>query len=293
MKKSRKNHIIENGIIFLIIVLVSILSHFFQDFIYVFILLSISVLIFLYSFRERYSLFLRYTSIFVFLHFIVFPLIYVFLIKQNPESFEFSKQIYKNEKDFSISNINSIYSPKEIKKQLKVINNLLDDNSSKLDTTFKYINKGNILITPKFILSKNSIRDLRFNRPASRVVLNVTNLKGIQLAEIYSNQEGHSFYDSNKKIRNFLIERKKKLTIKLNEFQKDFKSIVENKNIWSYRQILSYSINIFFTDNMIPKTRTANILYFFHQIIVVVFLLGLISNQLPIKWEKQIVKSKK
>lgn len=266
--------------IFMVIAL--ILTRFFQDTIYIFFILTSCIFLYMLSYSSKFKFFFRSLSIFLFLHLIVFPLIYVLILKKDTASFEFDSTIFNNEKEYSISNVRNKYDSKKLNKDIETINLVINEKSDKLKLNLKYLNEGNIIFTSKYMISKNCNDDFRRNRPSSLVALNISNLNGTLVSSISTNSEGCSFGNSDRTILNFLVTWKEILSKKNNRFQENYEQITENNGIWSYRQILPYSLNVFFTGNMTPKSKTANIVFFFHQIIVFAFLLSIVVNQFPL-----------
>ncbi|PHO00747.1 hypothetical protein CSC82_27180 [Rhodobacteraceae bacterium 4F10] len=285
MKKKKKNGKSQSKEIILIVLLSTIaliLSHFFQDFIYIFTLSFICFFIYTLSFKYKIKTFLRLLSVFLFLHLIIFPLIYVLILKYDSSSFEFDSTIFKNEKENSITNIKEKYNSEKTKHYLESIDLVLNENSPKLNQKLEFLNKGNILITKNYLISKNCNDDFSFNHPVSVVSINISDLNGTLISSVSSNSEGCTFSNSELNVKNYLIERKEKLSKKYLNYQSVYTEIVKNNRIWSYRQILPYSLNIFFTGNITPKSKLTNIVFFVHQIIVFVFLLSILVNQLPL-----------
>ena len=102
--------------------------------------------------------------------------------------------------------------------------------------------------------------------------LNVNQKNGILLRtlQLEDNQNFNSI-----SLRKLLFQLKDSYVRQINNFKKDTARVIERNDIWTYRKILSYSINIFFTGNMVPKTKLANVIFFLHELITVTFLLGI------------------
>lgn len=260
-----------------------ILSRIYEDFIYFFFISIVCVFIYLLSFRFKFKYFFKALSIFLFLHLIIFPSIYLALLNINPNSFEFDKNIFKNERETSILSINNKYKPKILKTKINILSSLLKENSKSLDSTLEYLNQGNLINAENFILGKDCLDIFSRERPpTTSAVLKVNDIMGKQVVTINQSPEGCTFSDSERTIRLFIEEQKTLLQSKTTDFENNFKEITKDGKFWTYRQILAYSINIFLTGNMIPISRIANVIYFLHQLIVFTFLLSLIISQIPL-----------
>lgn len=99
--------------------------------------------------------------------------------------------------------------------------------------------------------------------------------------EIYDKKGLKIFQFDTKSDKNLILEiindYLKELESSKVEISKQIRDIEKNQ-FWNYRQILPYTLNILFTDNFNPQSRTANLIYFFHNILVVGFLLTVITN---------------
>lgn len=241
----------------------------------IFILL-ISLILYQKSAVVKYKLLLRGLSLFLFLHFFFFPLIYIVILKNDPKSFSFDKDIFNSEKDNSFEEITSKYNPIDMQKNVVSIKSVLNTNSPSLDSALSFLNSGNLVSAGQFIISKNCI-PVKAHRPMYRVTFTICSTDGKFITQIIES-EGCNFYDASRTIKNYLQEKEIYLNTKLVAYNNDKKRIYEVEDIWSYRQILSYSINIFSTSNMSPKSRIANITFFIHQFIVYFFILGLLVS---------------
>jgi hypothetical protein len=98
------------------------------------------------TFLHKYKRNLWTVIIFLLIHFVIFPTIYVDILRDNPKSFEFDDYIAKSERDFSIKQIIKDYSPSQINKNIDLINSVLEiDSVSRLDTKIEHLRAGNIL----------------------------------------------------------------------------------------------------------------------------------------------------
>lgn len=257
-------------------IIIAIISQRNKDFALGIGVLVICALLLLVSFKSRYRLVLRLLSAFILLHLLVFPIVYVRILKFDSKAFEFDGTIAGNEKLTSLSEIESSYSPKEAQENVELLSRILQSDSSILDTALRYLKEGNLIVVDSFILA---ISHERYPRPPGDIpapmspYLYITNSAG-QLKNSFNELGNMQFIPSSTPIRAILQRFESHFKGRVEGYQSATRKIEKDNDIWTYRNILSYSVNIFFTSNMVPKSRMANVLVFLHNLIVVVFLLG-------------------
>ena len=79
-------------------------------------------------------------------------------------------------------------------------------------------------------------------------------------------------------IRELVLKFSRESVNKIQDFKKEKEKLKTNNKIWSYSRILPYSLNIYTTGNLQPKTRLSNIIFHIHQLILSVGIIGLIVN---------------
>jgi len=247
------------------------------DFLVIIVFVSLVGVLWVYSKKQRspqLKLLLRAISLFILLHLIIFPVIYVFIINRNTQSIKIEENIISYERDIKLEEakklekeFDSTYNSQE---QKIVINTILKKNEKVLQS----LDWNNIDNRKIVFLDSNLIKGYTQLRmiPGDQVhkVITVFDQKGEKEIEFKTFSEATKLYtiltdhldelNSEKDVINERIE------------------IIESNAFWNYRQILPYTLNILFNDNFNPQSRTANIIYFIHNILVVGFLLTFIIS---------------
>lgn len=295
MKKENKKKIldIEKKELIQIFVGASIfmlLSSYIKELSLVILMIFFCVMIFLFSFYSKFRVILQLLSLFILLHLIIFPSIYLLVLRYDSNSFEFDNYIEKTEKKSSLSKIQKEFEPKQLTSKLNIINSILNSNSSKLDTTLVYLNNKNIITIDSFrifvsssYLDKEDVSGLPDHR--SNIDFTICNFNGHFIEKI--SETGQSYLErENRTIKQFLDESKGLLSGDLVGYKNIKKDIELNNKFWSYSKILPYCINIFDTGNINPKTPLSNVIFFIHKFLVWVFIVGIIMSLLPNYFEK-------
>jgi len=239
------------------------------------IMLSISTFLFLFALKSKYDLLLKTLSFFVLFHLLVFPFVYVILIKIDSKAFHIDTEIEKNELVIAQQELSEKYELMILSNGEGVAMRLLDSKSTYLDSSFNYLNNDNILSIDTFLLHKSTIYKNMGHPSAGFSTLSICDSNGINIVNLIGDY-GNKISDdlTLKEFLSYQIESIRKTNDKL-AVDKDK---IEEKDIWSYRRILAYSINIFETDNLKPMTKSANIIFFIHRFIVAIFILGIIGT---------------
>lgn len=266
------------------------LSSISTDFFITIIILSVSVFLFLFALKSKYDLLLKTLSIFVIIHFLIFPYVYVLFLKHDPSSFSIDLEIEQNEILIAQQEIQEKYRINDLETTKGIIIKLLNNNNPYLDSTFNYINQDNIVFIDSVILHKTATYIEEGPPSAGFSTLSICDIEGQNIANIVG-EYGNNI-SKQLTIREFLKDELSKITETFSKLNHDKKKI-EDKNIWTYRKILAYSLNIFDTDNMKPITRFANAIFFFHKFFVVIFILGIIGSTFHdlLTKKEEIIKS--
>jgi len=242
--------------------------------------------------RKDDKLLLRMIALFVFIHLILFPVIYVFIINNDPSSIEIDKGILSSEKNLKIQSLESNYSQWDLENQISILDDILKnelkishDSLINWELSIDFIHDdGTVDEDPKetgyedvrgylelesytlsFYMKSKQMPLQRFGK---FIVIDPKNK--YKLFEIHS---------SNSDLKASEIINKNLTRLKnLDKQMKDELKIIQSNKFWTYKEVLPYSINILFTDGFKPKSRVSNWVYFVHNLIVVVFLLGLIVS---------------
>lgn len=224
-----------------------------------------------------------WTLLFCILHGIIFPLLYVGVIKENINSFSFNDEILKIEKENYRTEVEYFYNKNSIEKQLKVISNLLSSNDKRLNEPIDI--DSTVIIDSyelRYIDERESSSEyhkfprIHRKRPESQIeVYEKSNNQKVLIIPLYGSTKRELF----KNQENYL-----------NKLKADYLYEVENlkiNSVWSYSNILPYSLNIFFNGNLTPITRIANFIFFFHNLIVYGFVIMVLGSILPIKENRE------
>lgn len=239
------------------------------------ILLSLSIFIFFIATKSRYTLLLKTFAFFVLFHFVLFPYLYVILIKIDSKAFQIDSEIEKNELIIAEQELNEKYEITNLSKRENILKKMLASKSTYLDSTFNYLNNDNILIIDSLLFHKSYIYKKGGNRPRLYSTLSICNSKGKSIINLIGDYGDN--ISSDLTLKQFFNNQMKTIKTTNHKLIID-KDKIEEKDIWSYKRILAYSINIFETDNIKPKTKVANILFFIHRFLVAIFILGIIGT---------------
>lgn len=241
------------------------------------LMLVLAGALFWYSTQSKFTLLLKIFSIFVLLHFIVFPYVYVVILKTAPKSFQIDSEIEDNELVIAQQEINERYELKILENGTDIALKLLNSMDTYLDSSFHYLNNDNILYMDTFMLHKSTVYKDMGHPSAGFSTLSICNSKGQNMVNLIG-EYGNCISDE-MIISEFLSKQIKAIGKANSKLDLD-KDKINNKDIWSYRRILAYSINIFDTDNLKPKSKLANIIFFIHKLIVWIFIVGIIGSAL-------------
>lgn len=239
----------------------------------------ISILLKLAEIHTKFRKSIHLWAAFLFFHFIAFPWLYVFALAANPKSFEFDKTIFNNEKLNSIGafNYRSLISLDSM--NIAVGNNIINSKSPILDSNLKALGRDFAIVDSFYLLVQFSPSDERV--PEFSLVVRNANGK---LVTYYQNKVDQG--DSGISLRTFFKK-------SINDAHKAFaeeklkRDKITQDMFWTYDRILPYSINIFTTSNIAPKTVIANIIWFAHYLIVwgvlLTILMGLVIAEIQRK----------
>lgn len=225
---------------------------------------------------SKYKVLLRLLSIYILLHFIIFPVIYVFLITSNSKSFDIDTSITNNEKEIFSGEINDNYSPKLTSKLIQITNQIYKDSCSLLDKNISYLEEGNIIVLNEYLITLTTI-SCDDSHPRTCTLLNICDISG--KAVIQNKHDNNMLVGSfGGSVRDLVLKISRESVNKIQDFKKEKEKLKTNNKIWSYSRILPYSLNIYTTGNLQPKTKLSNIIFHIHQFILSVGIIGLIVN---------------
>ena len=245
-------------------------------------------LVFIYSARilwkianrkktKQLRLLFRTISIFIIAHLILFPIIYTLLINQNGQSIKIEKGIIINERIGELEKANMLKGEIEkmlIKEQKPLLAMLVRDHSNQLfKIQWDSIDSKRIVKIDSYLI-RGTTEKVQIPGGDFYKEIEIYDSKGLKLLDFISKSEERNllgiFTEKLEAIDNRANLEKKRVVEKFEQ--------IEKNQFWNYRQILPYTMNILFTDNFNPQSRTANLIYFIHTIVVVGFLLTLMVN---------------
>jgi hypothetical protein len=279
-QKNDKSYIYHMAFLFIATVIIGIYT---GEFSIIVAFISISALLIILSFKSKFKILLRITSLFIFLHFIIFPYSYVYLLKSDKNSITFDDFIENSERDTTLLLVENQYNPASLENKIKLINKILLANSTVLDTSIAYLNSQNIVSIDTFQVFKSSSRFNSVYAKKNRLPIElnsidfvISNSDGKFLDKL--SEKGYNEFDNqNRTIRQFLEENKNLIENEFVGYNDLKKNIEDNKGYWNYSQILFYSIN---TENINANTKFANFVWWIHKIVVNGFLFGMLISLL-------------
>ncbi len=243
------------------------------------LVLYFSVVVFILSFRKSFFLY-KYKNLvivftlLVFIHLIVFPCIYLNFLSKEPNSFEFDSYIAKSEKEISLNKIVEFYSPDELLSKINLIDSVLIDDFGSLDVKLKQLISRDIVATNKYSFFVDLDTSYETLGPGREPEINLSfdfiicDSNGKYIDEI--ERDFSNSLSGDNSIKSFLNLRKDKYLYSFNNYIKVRKRIEQNDIYWTYDNLLPYSVNIFNTSNINPKTRIANYTVGFHKFLLVI-----------------------
>ncbi len=82
--------------------------------------------------RKENRLLFKMISLFILIHLVVFPVLYVFIINNNPDSIEIDNSILSFEREVKLKDLELSYSKKDIESQIFVIEDIIASSSGLL-----------------------------------------------------------------------------------------------------------------------------------------------------------------
>ncbi|WP_310594490.1 hypothetical protein [Flavobacterium sp.] len=232
------------------------------------IFISLSVGLFIKSKSTKHTILLKLFSIFIFFHFVFFPFVYVYLLNTNPNNIKIEKDVLDSEIISSYDNIDEIYGRTLLEKE-KLINNILHNEKDFIKVKVNSLKLNQMLILKENIAVLNYSFETKGKHPRFFETFFFYNKKGEYITDLKIRDE--NILNIENLLKNELINVRKLQSLKKKEIEQ-----VKTHKFWSYKNILPYSINIFYTSNFVPKSKISNIVYFIHNTFIFVIILSLI-----------------
>ncbi|MRX70255.1 hypothetical protein SAMN06265349_101743 [Flavobacterium resistens] len=226
---------------------------------------------FIYLYLIKKNILYLLISIFVFFHFVVFPFCYTFLLNSNPNNLKIEQDILQSEKSNQYLLVRKIYGKSNIVKQ-RVLNDLIKNEKDFINLTQEKISENQMFILSNYIvISTFRTIDRGGKHPPEPInCFNIYKKNGSFLLSVNADID----YINLKNLLISEIANLKDLEVRKN---KAIDEINSNK-FWSYKNVLPYSMNIFITSNLVPKSKIANTIFFIHNIFIFSFLLTMIIS---------------
>ncbi|MCS4301013.1 hypothetical protein [Chryseobacterium sp. BIGb0232] len=264
------------------------IGEFFSTTFLILIILSFCAYLYRVSKYEKYQKF-KYTiaclSIMLTLHLVVFPFLYILMLKNDPASFEFKTAIHDNRKKLVLNEW--IDNSKSIPYEIKFLENLKLSNYSILNKQLKELKQ--------LIFGQRNIiyTDYHLNLPSKTYDFTATvyifDNKGILKKRLY--KVGSQVELDSIKFGSVITEDINRLKNEL-KYYRDKKVELDRNNFWTFATLLPYSISSIFTGNMSPLTPMANILYTIHYVVIYCIGIGVFLHFLIMNLEL-IIRNKK
>lgn len=252
------------------------------------ILVILSICAYLYRISKRFQkskYAISCLSIILTLHLVVFPFLYILMLKNNPASFEFKTAIHDNRKKLVLHEW--IDESKNIPYEIKYLEKIKLSNYSILNKQLKELKQ--LIFTESNIV----YTDYRLNLPSKTFDFTATiyifDKNGILKKQLY--KIGSQIELDSVKFGSVITEDINRLKNELN-YYKAKKVELDRNNFWTYATLLPYSISSIFTGNMSPLTPMANILYTIHYVIIYCIGIGVFLHFLIINLEL-IIRNRK
>lgn len=264
------------------------IGEFFSTTFLILIILSFSVYLYRVSKYEKYQKFkyaIACLSIMLILHLVVFPFLYILMLKNDPTSFEFKTAIQDNRKQLVLNEW--IDDSKNIPHKIKSLENIKFSNYSILNKQLKELKQ--LIFTESNIL----YTDYHLNLPSKTYNFTATiyifDKKGILKKRLY--KVGSQADLDSVKLGSVISEDINELKKELNYYRVK-KVELDKNNFWTFATLLPYSISSIFTGNMSPLTPMANILYTIHYVIIYCIGIGIFLHFLIVNLDL-IIRNKK
>lgn len=271
------NKIGRNIVVGLIATLIAVMCALYNDFLISFMILFVSYSLFFFSISTKYSKLMKSVSLLIFFHFIIFPWLYVILIKNYPKSFKIDSDINEVELVNANNDLHQKLNPIKLSVSDSILESITESFETCLDSTFKFINSDNILYIENYSLHK-SLHWEKGPPPTRNASLVICDNDGGSILKIDAHNSGGNLPED-VSIRFFLTEKRKEYCDLITEYKSRLNKIKSN-DVWYYSNVLPYTINVFDSPNFKPISKISNFLMFAHKAIVLIFLFGIVYSNI-------------
>ncbi|WP_176829811.1 hypothetical protein [Tenacibaculum sp. MAR_2009_124] len=232
-------------------------------------------------------------SLFILIHVVVFPIIYVLIIKNDPSSIEIDSKVLSFEKKSQLNNLELNYNKNDIDNQKLIIENILKNDKKLLEKeTIYWFNDNDPFHEdePDYSITTGSSTLYFYERDKE-----IPNEPYGRFIEVEPKDKSYKDFELKGDFEMSVIEILDKGLRRLELLSKERKNelkIIKSNKFWSYKEVLPYTINILFSDSFKPKKSFSQLVHFLHNVLVAVFLFGfivsLLQNSLEDKKESNI-----
>ncbi|WP_129020681.1 hypothetical protein [Edaphocola flava] len=250
--------------------------YFFDFFTFLSVLTGIGLLVWMALKTDKLvRLSLASLSIFLFLHLVVFPFLYLIIISRNPESVEFDGYVYKTEKAKAINALNTLFRIDNLKKQISLLRLIESAPDSIRNIKLEELKKRKVSYR-EFIIGLKMKQPIgRFKRPNQMESLVFYNSRMTEITYILNRPEIYVGDDNT--IDNYRLKFQKIYERAFRSYNLEYRAI-NRSHFWGYKNILPFTLNITLGGNIKCRSAGANIIYFFHYSLVWIFLIGFLSS---------------
>lgn len=241
-------------------------------------ILFASYLIYLLANNSKHKVLVKSIAAFVVVHLVIFPFIYLGIIRSDMSSFEVDELIVLNETQNALWDADEKFKFKESATNLYLTKEVYELQNPELDLPLSHLNEGNIVVDDSFMVHGSTVRKSTGKSYFEQIEMTITDSDGKLLGTLKCDSRNERLeYDIDTlSIRDVLWIKINTYAISAVNYTKARKDIIDSKNFWSYKRFVWYSISILNTDNLKPRSRLANVAYWIHYLIVNGYLLALI-----------------
>jgi hypothetical protein len=232
--------------------------------------------------NDKHKKFLYVFSVYIILKLVVFPIVYLSLLKVDANSFQFQSNIQTNEKLKRIEDLKNYYKTDELRHDSLLIHELLLDTSYIMNSKIAHLEKGNLVFLSNFIVMKSvvSTSNLKHRKSAFSLSLNKTN--GEYFDKLLNYEMLSKVEPDSLTLKQYLISLKSISEKRLSDYNDKVFEVESLNDTWSYKQLIPYTINISSNGNMTPISHWANIVYYIDYLLTGTILAGFLLSLL---WE--------